>query len=62
MIGEIDFLGVIINININNDGASCCSQSGAEQIRRPSDRFDDVSEEGGAGPCEICIDSLTFMI
>ena len=63
MFGEIVFLGVNINININinNDDASCCSPSGAEKIRRPSDRFDDVSE-GGAGPCEICIDSLTFMI
>ena len=32
----------IVSININNDGASSCS--GAEKIRRPSDRFDDVSE------------------
>ena len=52
MFGEIVFLGVNINININinNDDASCCSPSGAEKIRRPSDRFDDVSEEGGGGP------------
>ena len=34
----------IVNININNDRASCCSQCGAEKIRRLSDRFDDVSE------------------